>query len=135
MKNRFTTLYLYLFIADSGLSILRSLLNAAGVHILEGPPFSCVEMGFHFLIMPLAVIQTIIPYRQKQKKAAKIIGFYPLFFIVFGLLTFIGLLFSNASQLIDKNMTSFMQGITTFSLLVSIIQLSVGIWAAFYNRN
>ena len=86
-------------------------------------------MGFNLIIIPLAIIQVIIAYRRKLRRSAKIIGLYPLIFILFALFIATGLIVSNISQLADKNMTNVMKGMTNFSLLASIVQLGIGIWA------
>ena len=129
MKNRFTTVYLYLFIADSSLLVLHSLLKVIGVQLFEVTPFNWFAMGINLIIIPLAIVQVIIAYRQKLRRSAKIIGLYPLIFILVALFIATGLIVSNISQLADKNMTNVMKGMTNFSLLASIVQLGIGIWA------
>ncbi len=130
MKNRFTTAYLYLFIADAVVLLFRSLLNVLDIHSLAGPPFTWIEMSFHTLVLLLAIAQSIIAFTQKQKKSAKIIGLYPVALTVVTLTVGIGLFAANFNQIGDKNMSGFINGITFVNFAESLAQLFLGFWAA-----
>ena len=133
MKNRFTGIFLYIFIADGLLTLLQSLLYLIDVHIFEGSPdswFSWLVVGFRFSFIFLALVQVIVAFKQKQKKSAKIIGLYP--FIVVLLSGIIGIVFfaSNYVQIANKNMFGLIKEWTVFSFFISIAQLIIGFWAA-----
>lgn len=130
MKNRFTTTYLYLFIADGILLFLRSLLNVLDIHFLADYPFTWVEMGFHTLILLLAIAQVIIAFTQKQKKSAKVIGLYPVVLTVVTLLAGVGLFAANFNQIGDRNMSGFLKGLTFINIVESLTQIVLGLWAA-----
>ena len=129
MKNRFTTMYLYLFIADGVMLLLRSLLNVLDIHFLADFPFTWVEMGFHTLILLLAIAQVIIAFTQKQKTSAKVIGLYPVVLTVVTLLAGVGLFAANFNQIGDKNLSGFLNGITFINIVESLAQIFLGLWA------
>lgn len=130
MKNRFTTAYLYLFTAAAILLLLRSLLNVLDIRFLADAPFTWVEMGFHALILLLAIAQSIIAFTQKQKTSAKIIGLYPLVLTIVTLTVGIGLFAANFNQIGNKNMSGFVNGISFINFAESLAQLFLGLWAA-----
>ena len=130
MKNRFTTIYLYLFIIAAVILLLRLLLNILAIRFLADSPFTWVEIGFHTLILLLAITQSIIAFTQKQKTSAKIIGLYPVIIVLVTMAVGIGLFAANFNQIGDKDFSGLTNGITFVNFTESLVQLFLGLWAA-----
>lgn len=129
MKNRYCSFFLYVFLIDAALNILRNLTNLLGLTLLDSFPLKVAEGAFHNLFIVLAIVQVFIAFRNRLRWSAKIIGLYPLFFMTISLIVGIFMIaakkpFVNASNLLQVGV-----GLSVYLLIVGICQLLIGIWA------
>jgi hypothetical protein len=129
MKNRYCSFFLYIFLIDAVLNILRNLANLLGLTLLGSAPMKVAEGVFHSLFIVLAIVQVIIAFRNKLKWSAKIIGLYPLFFAVVALIVGIFMMQAQKPVINANNLLQISRGLSVYLLSVSILQLLIGIWA------
>jgi hypothetical protein len=130
MKNRFCSLFLFLLFVESGIVILRNILNLAGMDLSKATALNIAEGTFSTVFLFLAIAQVLIAFKNKLKWAAKLIGLYPLFFTVLAMVIGFGSLAIGQPNIDSTNIAHFAVGLSIYLLIVGLGQLSVGIWAA-----
>ena len=130
MKNRYCSFFLVLLFIESGVIILRNILNLTGVDLSKMLLLNIAEGSFSAAFMFLAIAQVIIAFKNKLKWAAKLIGLYPLAFTIISMVVGIGSLITGKPHIDSNNVSQFAGGLSIYLLVVGLGQLSVGIWAA-----
>jgi hypothetical protein len=130
MKNRFTTIYLYLFIANSILILLRAALDTYGIHVFVVSPLKEADITFNFTILPLAIVQAVIAFSYKQKRSAKAIALYPLILTAIAMIIGISMVVAKWPPITNINDLIIKKIAIIFALTIGIPQLIIGIWAA-----
>jgi len=129
MKNRYCNLFLFLLFIESSIGIIRNTLNLAGVDLSKMALLNIAEGSFSTIFMFLAIAEVIIAFKNKLKWPAKLIGLYPLFFTLVAMILGIGYLVTRRPYINSTNVSSFILGQSIYLLIVSLGQLSIGIWA------
>jgi len=130
MKNRFCSFFLVLLFVESGLIVLRNILNLTGVDLSKILLLNIAEGSFSMVFMFLAIAQVIISFKNKLKWAAKLIGLYPLFFTFIAMVIGAASLATGQPQIDSTNADRFAVVLSIYLLIIGLGQLSVGIWAA-----
>lgn len=127
MKKSFVSFFVIYFIVDSILSLCGSLLRLYDATLPIAPSLILVVGVFRFLIIPFAIIQLTISLKNKLKISATILGLFPLV-IAFISLSIGIYLFMIKQTVIDTQ--EYLATLNIVILIVGLIQLSVGVWAA-----
>lgn len=130
MKNRFCSLFLFLLFVESGIVILRNILNLAGIDLSKATALNIAERTFSTVFLFFAIAQVLIAFKNKLKWAAKLIGLYPLFFTVLAMVIGFASLATGQPHIDSTNIARFAVGLSIYLLIVGLGQLSVGFWAA-----
>lgn len=129
MKNRFCSVFLFLLFVESGVVVLRNILNLGGIDLSKATALNIAEGSFSTVFMFLAMAQVIIAFKNKLKWAAKLIGLYPLFFTVISMVTGFIALGTGQPHIDNTNVARYAVGLSIYLLIVGLGQLSVGLWA------
>lgn len=129
MKNRYCSFFLHIFFIAAGLTIFRNLINLFTFTLLDSFPIKIAEGIFHNLFVILAIVQTVIAFRNKLKWTAKIIGLYPLFFTAISLIIGIFMMSTQKPFVNANNLLQIARAQSLYLLIVGIVQLLIGIWA------
>lgn len=111
MKNKFCTVFLYMFLIDGLLAILEGGEGLLGIRIFHGGFFSFFTAIFSLIIAICAIIQIIIGFAEKLRWSARIIGLYVLLYIAI-------------------IMIGAVHNINIFSFLVGLLQILLFFWAS-----
>ena len=133
MKNRFCSIYLYLFLFDGFLGLFRGFSTLIGLQISFNLTFKIFAGIFSFAIFICAIFQSVLAFWKKWKLTARIIGIYVLFYtilsMIMGLLLGLIAAFEGMNPLETENFilrTGFMN---LFAIIIGIIQVILFFWA------
>ncbi|OQX56010.1 MAG: hypothetical protein B5M53_03375 [Candidatus Cloacimonas sp. 4484_209] len=133
MKNKFCTIFLYLFALDGILGIFVGVTTLYGSDLSQGILFRSFQEIFSFGIVVCAVVQIIISFVKKLRWSARIIGMYTIFYnilnivIVFFYSFYWGIQGMTATEIQSFVLTS--PFINSYIIMIGLIQIVLFFWA------
>ncbi len=126
MKNRFTSIFLIIFLVDSVLTVIQSLLYLSGINLFDAVAVKTLRALLSFSMLPLSIIQVIVYFKHKLKFSAFVLGFYPIVVVLISMLvgTYIFIV-----KKVVFNTSEYLHTIHLIMLIGGTIQLLIGIWA------
>jgi len=134
MKNKFCTIFLYLFALDGILGLFRGITTLLGSDISHGLFFQLFAGAFSFGIVICAIVQITIGFVMKLRWSARIIGMYVIFYsIISAIIGFVfgvysGLLGINA---VEKQSLMILKSsfFNVYGIIIGLFQIILFFWA------
>ncbi|MCK4234383.1 hypothetical protein KAX75_08130 [candidate division WOR-3 bacterium] len=134
MKNKFCTIFLYLFALDGILGLFRGTTTLLGSDISHGALYQFFAGVFTFGIVACAVVQITIGFVLKLRWSARIIGMYVIFYSIISII--IGFVFGIYSGLqglsaVEEQTLVLLRSsfLNIYGIIIGLVQVILFFWA------
>lgn len=133
MKNKFCTIFLFLFVFDGLLSLFMGIMTLVGSDISHRFLFQIFASFFTFGIVICAITQVTIGFVSKLRWSARIIGMYVIFYtILTPIVAFIYGFYLGIQGMSPTEVQSFVLRSTfmnVYALMIGLFQIVLFFWA------